>query len=152
MGVPQFDLGRAAARIRPELEERWGRLVDATSFIGGDEVAEFEQAFADLTGSAGCVGVANGTDAIELALRALDVGPGAEVIVPAYTFVATGTAVTAHDNRFFVRRLHQLRPISCRASVAATLVRYVCPLGMLSLASGSSGSSGRCRSTASLNR
>ncbi len=93
MGVPQFDLGRAAARIRPRLEERWAALVDDTSFIGGSEVARFEESFARLAGSAGCVGVANGTDALELALRGLGIGRGDRVIVPAYTFVATGTAV-----------------------------------------------------------
>jgi dTDP-4-amino-4,6-dideoxygalactose transaminase len=93
MKVPQFDLGRAARRIRPQLEERWARSVDRTSFIGGDEVAELERGFAELTGTGGCVGVANGTDALELALRALDLRPGDEVIVPAFTFVATATAV-----------------------------------------------------------
>ena len=91
--IPQFDLGRAAARIRPQLEERWARVLDTTAFVGGAEVAEFEQAFASYLGVAGCVGVANGTDAIELALRVLDLRPGDEVIVPAYTFIATAGAV-----------------------------------------------------------
>lgn len=93
MPVPQFDLSRAVARIRPQLEERWGRLLDVTSFVGGVEVAEFEDAFASYIGAAGCVAVANGTDALELALQALDVRPGDEVVVPAYTFVATAAAV-----------------------------------------------------------
>ena len=91
--VPQFDLARAAERIRPELEGRWGRLLDATAFVGGTEVSEFEQAFAAFLRVEGCVGVANGTDALELALRALDLGPGDEVIVPAYTFIATAASV-----------------------------------------------------------
>lgn len=91
--VPAFDLGRAAARIEVELAERWRRLLADTAFIGGEEVTAFEDAFAAWLGAPGCVGVANGTDALILALRSLDLAPGDEVIVPAFTFVATGAAV-----------------------------------------------------------
>ena len=99
MRVPQFDLARGAERIRPELEERWGRILDATAFVGGTEVSEFEEAFAAFLGAEGCVGVANGTDAVELALRALDLEPGDEVVVPAYTFIATAAAVVLAGGR-----------------------------------------------------
>ncbi len=91
--IPAFDLGRAAAAIAPEVERRWRRLLAATSFVGGEEVAAFEREFAAYLGAAGCVAVANGTDALELALRALGLVPGDEVIVPSYTFVATAAAV-----------------------------------------------------------
>jgi dTDP-4-amino-4,6-dideoxygalactose transaminase len=62
-------------------------------FVGGKWVAEFEEAFAAYVGVREVVGVANGTDAIELAVRALEISPGAEVLVPANTFIATAAAI-----------------------------------------------------------
>ena len=64
------------------------------AFVLWPDVAAFEESFAAFSGAAHCVGVANGTDALELALRAQGVGPGAEVILPANTFVATAEAVS----------------------------------------------------------
>ncbi|MCU1569010.1 MAG: putative PLP-dependent enzyme involved in cell wall biosis [Pseudarthrobacter sp.] len=66
----------------------------ASSFIGGPAVAQFESAYASFIGSRHCIGVANGTDALELALRAGGVTPGGEVILPANTFIATAEAVS----------------------------------------------------------
>ena len=99
MKVPQFNLSRVADRIESDLWPRWRRLVADTAFVGGSEVAAFESDFADYLGAVGCVGVANGTDALELSLRALALSPGDEVIVPAYTFVATATAVILAGGR-----------------------------------------------------
>ena len=96
MNVPVFNLSRAEQRIAKDLDRRWSDLRDRTAFVGGSEVAEFEAAWAqflDPQGNTGCVGVANGTDALELALRAFDIGPGDEVLVPDFTFVATASAV-----------------------------------------------------------
>ena len=93
MKVPQFDLSRLVGRIEDDLWSRWRRLVADTAFVGGSEVETFESDFSDYLGAIGCVGVANGTDALELSLRALELAPGDEVIVPAYTFVATAAAV-----------------------------------------------------------
>ena len=93
MAVPAFDLARAYARIAPQLDERWREICAKTSFVLGPAVKEFESAWARHTGAVGAVGVANGTDALVVALRALGVGPGDEVIVPAFTFFATGEAV-----------------------------------------------------------
>jgi dTDP-4-amino-4,6-dideoxygalactose transaminase len=93
LNVPYFDLSRARDRIRAEVEARWRGVVDATAFVLGPEVRGFEAAFAEWLGAAGCVGVANGTDALVLALRALDLGPGDEVIVPAFSFFATAECV-----------------------------------------------------------
>lgn len=93
MKIPVFDLGRAAARIESEVDAGWRALRQRTQFIGGDAVGRFESEFADHVGAPGCVGVANGTDALVLALRALYVGPGDEVIVPTFTFIATAAAV-----------------------------------------------------------
>ena len=92
--VPMFDLARAARRIDGELRQRWDALLEKTAFVGGEEVEAFERAFADFQQVEHCVAVANGTDAIVLALRALGVGPGDEVVVPAFTFIATAEAVS----------------------------------------------------------
>lgn len=91
--VPQLDLSRSARRLEPELSQRWSSLVDRTAFIGGAEVRELEERFAGFLGAEAAVGVANGTDALVLALKALDVGPGDEVIVPAFSFVASASSV-----------------------------------------------------------
>jgi len=93
MKIPPFDLTRATARLGEPLARRWAEQVASAGFVGGPEVARFEEAFARYLGAAGCVGVANGTDALVVALRALDLAPGDEVIVPAFTFIATGSAV-----------------------------------------------------------
>jgi dTDP-3-amino-3,4,6-trideoxy-alpha-D-glucose transaminase len=91
--IPQLDLRRAVVRIEGELEARWRGLLARTAFVGGEEVAAFERAFAAFLETPEAVGVANGTDALVLALRALDLAPGDEVIVPSFTFIATAAAV-----------------------------------------------------------
>ncbi len=93
MNVPYLDLGRARARIAGPMEARWRRILDESSFVLGPEVREFEQAFADFLDVEACAGMANGTDALVLALRALELRPGDEVIVPAFSFFATAEAV-----------------------------------------------------------
>jgi dTDP-4-amino-4,6-dideoxygalactose transaminase len=91
--VPLADLGAMTAEVRHELDAVWDDIVSRSVFIGGDPVALFEEQWASYCGTRHAVGVANGTDAIELTLRALGIGPGDEVIVPANTFVATVEAV-----------------------------------------------------------
>jgi dTDP-4-amino-4,6-dideoxygalactose transaminase len=94
--VPFLDLGSdlaASARMRAELDDAWHRTLGSGRFVGGPEVAAFEAEFAAYCEAANCVGVGNGTDALELVLEALGVGPGDEVVVPAATFVATAEAV-----------------------------------------------------------
>ncbi len=93
MNVPILDLGRVRHRIAPELDARWQRILDQSSFILGPEVKEFEAAFAAYVGAEACAGLANGTDALILGLRALGLQPGDEVIVPAFSFFATAEAV-----------------------------------------------------------
>ena len=93
MNVPILDLTRVHRRIAPKLEERWRRVFADTSFILGPEVREFEAAFARYLGVKACTGLANGTDALVLALRAVGLRPGDEVIVPAFSFFATAEAV-----------------------------------------------------------
>ena len=99
MQIPPIDLSRVERRIAAELTERWDRIRQRTAFVGGEEVAEFEQAFARYLGAGGVVGVANGTDALSVALRCLDLRPGDEVIVPAFTFIATAGAVVLAGGR-----------------------------------------------------
>jgi dTDP-3-amino-3,4,6-trideoxy-alpha-D-glucose transaminase len=76
----------------PALRERLGAVADGGRYILGPEVEAFEREFADYLGVGHCVGVANGTDALTLALRALGVGPGDEVVMPSFTFYATAEA------------------------------------------------------------
>jgi dTDP-3-amino-3,4,6-trideoxy-alpha-D-glucose transaminase len=93
LNVPILDLNRVRRRIASQLDERWRRILDQTSFVLGPEVKEFEAAFAAYLGVTACVGLGNGTDALILSLRALGLQPGDEVIVPAFSFFATAEAV-----------------------------------------------------------
>lgn len=92
--VPFLDLQGIVAGSREELIAAAARVIDSGWFILGKEVAAFEKAFADYCGTQHCVGVANGLDALTLALRGMGVGPGDEVIVPANTYIATWLAVS----------------------------------------------------------
>jgi dTDP-4-amino-4,6-dideoxygalactose transaminase len=91
--IPLVDLGLQHRRIADEVRAGFDRVLATTSFILGPETERFETEFADYCGVAHCVGVGNGTDAIELALRANGISAGDEVILPANTFVATAEAV-----------------------------------------------------------
>jgi dTDP-4-amino-4,6-dideoxygalactose transaminase len=93
-GVPFLDLGRSHAPIVEPVVEDIREIVESSRFVGGSRVEAFEEAFAGFCGSAHCVGVASGLDAIRLALQSLGIGRGTEVIVPAMTFVATFEAVS----------------------------------------------------------
>jgi dTDP-4-amino-4,6-dideoxygalactose transaminase len=88
------DLAAAQQEIADEVAAGLDEVFETCSFVGGRPVTEFEHAYADFLGVAHCVGVANGTDALELALRAVGVAPGGEVILPANTFIATAEAVS----------------------------------------------------------
>lgn len=92
--VPLVDLGAQHAAVADEVAEGWRQVLTRTAFIGGPQVAAFEGEYATFIGTRHCVGVANGTDAIEIALRALGVGAGDECILPANTFIATAEAVS----------------------------------------------------------
>jgi dTDP-4-amino-4,6-dideoxygalactose transaminase len=93
MRVPMSGLPLQHQGIADEVVPRALELVEAQRFILGEPVARFERTLAGLTGTPGAVGVASGTDALVLALRALGVGQGDAVIVPAFGFVATAGAV-----------------------------------------------------------
>jgi dTDP-4-amino-4,6-dideoxygalactose transaminase len=91
--VPLVDLGFQHDLIAETVERGWGRVAQAGAFVLGEEVRTFEQDFATFCGVEHCVGVASGTDALELALRAVGVGHGDEVIVPTNSFIASASAV-----------------------------------------------------------
>jgi dTDP-4-amino-4,6-dideoxygalactose transaminase len=91
--VPFSDLGAITREVRGEVDRAWQCLLETSGFIGGEAVEAFERSWAEYCGAAYAVGVANGTDAIQLTLTALGIGPGDEVIVPANTFVASAEAI-----------------------------------------------------------
>jgi dTDP-4-amino-4,6-dideoxygalactose transaminase len=92
-GVPFLDLRRVTDAVAADVLAGWGALLESGSFIGGEAVVAFERELAAFCGTSHAVGMANGTDALHLTLRALGIGPGDSVIVPTNTFVATVEAV-----------------------------------------------------------
>lgn len=95
MKVPFMDLSGCFKDIRPEVDDKINEIIDNTAFIGGREVKEFEKEFALYQGTEFCSACSNGTDALILALIALDVKMGDTVLLPANTFIATAEAVCA---------------------------------------------------------
>lgn len=91
--VPLVDVAATQAEIIEEIRPTVYEILSSGAFIGGPHVQAFEAAYATYAGSQHCVGVANGTDALEIALRSIGVKEGSEVILPANTFVATAEAV-----------------------------------------------------------
>ncbi len=94
MSVPFLDLGAAYTELKTEIETAVLASLRTGWYIGGQEVEAFEHEFAAYTETCHCVAVANGLDALHLALRAMDIGTGDEVIVPSHTFIATWLAVS----------------------------------------------------------
>jgi len=92
--VPLVDLQAQRTAVADEVAEGWQQVLAQTTFIGGPQVAAFEEQYREFIGAGHCVGLANGTDAIEIALRALGIGVGDECILPANTFIATAEAVS----------------------------------------------------------
>jgi dTDP-4-amino-4,6-dideoxygalactose transaminase len=91
--LPYVDLARQHATLKGELLQAIGHVLDHAQFVLGAEVAEFEQRFAALCGVRHAIGVNSGTDALVLALSALDVGPGDEIVTVPNSFVATTAAI-----------------------------------------------------------
>ncbi len=92
--IPFLDLKSPHVELRDEIIRAIARVVDSGWYILGSEVEAFEEEYATYCKAAYCVGVANGLDALHLVLRAMDIGPGDEVIVPSNTYIATWLAVS----------------------------------------------------------
>lgn len=90
--IPFIDLAAQQDRLRTEIEAAIARVLAHGQYILGPEVAELEERLAAYTGAAHCITCANGTDALQIALMALGVGPGDEVITPGFTYIATAEA------------------------------------------------------------
>jgi dTDP-4-amino-4,6-dideoxygalactose transaminase len=97
--VPFFDPRRAYAAEREAFDDAFRRVLESEQIVLGREVQAFEREFAELTGTSDVVGVASGTDALELALRALELPPQSEVICPNLTANATPTAIVRAGHR-----------------------------------------------------
>jgi len=93
MMIPFVDLKAQYQSIKSEIDKAVNNCVAEGNFIKGKFVADFELAFADYLGSEYCLGCGNGTDALEIILKSLNIGPGDEVIVPALTWISTAEAV-----------------------------------------------------------
>jgi dTDP-4-amino-4,6-dideoxygalactose transaminase len=91
--IPFVDLKAQYETIKPEIDAAIAAVIGETAFIGGPFVKAFEDAFARHCGAAHCVGLANGTDALFVALKTLGIGPGDEVITVANSFIATSEAI-----------------------------------------------------------
>jgi dTDP-4-amino-4,6-dideoxygalactose transaminase len=90
--VPLLDVGRGNRPLRDEFLEAIGQVIDSGRFLHGPDVKQLEESVAQLSGTRHAISCASGSDALLLALMALDVGPGDEVIVPSFTFFATASA------------------------------------------------------------
>jgi dTDP-4-amino-4,6-dideoxygalactose transaminase len=94
VNVPFLDLKTSHRELQSELEIAFRRVIESGAYILGEEVAAFEREFAEYCGVKHCIGVGNGLEALHLILRAYNIGPGDEVIVPANTYIATWLAVS----------------------------------------------------------
>jgi len=93
--IPFLDMKAVYAELKPELDAAYARVMESGWFVLGKEVEAFEAEYAAFCGTRYCVGLGNGLEALELTLRAWNIGPGDEVIVPSNTYIATWLAITA---------------------------------------------------------
>ncbi len=91
--IPIIDLAAQQARLRADIDQRIQRVLDHGKYILGPEVDELETALQEYVGVPHCISVANGTDALQISLMALGVGPGDQVITPAFSYIAAAETV-----------------------------------------------------------
>jgi dTDP-4-amino-4,6-dideoxygalactose transaminase len=144
--IPLVDLRWQLDEVRDEIEAGWTQVLETSSFILGNAVDDFERSFARYCGVDFCVGVGNGTDAIEIGLRSLDIGPGDKVIVPANTFIATALAVlragadvqlvdcVPRTYLIDVEAAHAVRTVETRGVIPVHLFGQVAPIETLQAA------------------
>ena len=93
--IPPVDLSRQYKNLQADIDAAVSAVLASGGYIGGELVADFEAEFAAYIGTAGCASCNSGTDALYLALKALDIGPGDEVVTTPFSFVATAQAIAA---------------------------------------------------------
>ena len=93
MNIPFLELKPSYLELKDELDDAYRRVMDSGWYLLGKELGAFEEEYAEYCEAKYCIGVGNGLDALHLILRAMDIGPGDEVIVPAFTWVATANVV-----------------------------------------------------------
>lgn len=128
---PLVDLGWQHRPLAAELAERFAEIFERGDFVLGRAVEQFERAFAEFSRARHCIGVANGTDALELVLRGLHIGPGDEVIVPANSFFATAEAVLLTGATAVLVDVdpdHHLLDIEAAAAAVTSRTRAVLPV------------------------
>ncbi|HSL21770.1 MAG TPA: DegT/DnrJ/EryC1/StrS family aminotransferase [Vicinamibacterales bacterium] len=114
--VPLLDLSAQNGPLRDETMAALARVVDSQRFIGGPEIEELERELASLIGARHAIGVSSGTDALLVALMALEIGPGDEVITPTFSFFATAGSVIRVGA---TPKLVDIDPVTFNANVAA---------------------------------
>lgn len=151
MKVPLVDLVAQNGETADDIRTAIDAVFETASYVGGSDVGAFEKEYADATGVAYCVGVGNGTDALELALRAAGVTAGGEVVVPVNTFIATAEAVSrigatpvfaeVDDEHLLIDPAAVAAAVTSRtqAVVPVHLFGQVAPVGALRAALGVSG-------------
>ena len=131
-----IDLAAQQARIKPELDRRLAAVLAHGRYILGPEVQELEQRLADFVGVRHCISVANGTDALQIALMALGVGPGDEVIVPGFSYIATAETVVLLGARPVYVDIdparYTLDPAALRAAITSR-TRAIIPVSLYGL-------------------
>lgn len=137
--VKFLDLQGQYRSMAAEMDSAIRDVIESASFIGGPQIRAFEEAFAAYQGAQHCVGVANGTDALEIALEALDLAHGSEVIVPANSFIASSEAVTRaglqvvfvdNDDNYTISVEAARRALSPRTSAIIAVHLYGQPANM----------------------
>ena len=98
--IPFFDLSAQQAVIKHQIDENIAKVLSHGKYILGPEVAELEERLCEYTGAKYCITCANGTDALQIALMAIGVGPGDEVITPAFSYIATAEATLLEPSQF----------------------------------------------------
>jgi dTDP-4-amino-4,6-dideoxygalactose transaminase len=129
--IPQLDLGVQLERLAEELTAAMARVMSARQFILGAELEAFEAEFAAYCGVRHAIGVASGSDALELALRAAGIGEGDEVITVSHTFIATAQAISAAGAKPIfvdVRRDDGLIDPGCVAQAVTDRTRAILPV------------------------
>ncbi|MCU0362797.1 MAG: DegT/DnrJ/EryC1/StrS family aminotransferase [Bacteroidales bacterium] len=138
--IPLVDLELQHQEIRAEIDKAVSACIDEGNFIRGRNVTVFERAFAEYLKTGNCISCGNGTDALEIILKSLDIGPGDEVIVPALTWIATAEAVNNAgaepvfadilENTFTIDPLSAEKKITAKTKALIAVHLYGCPADM----------------------